>query len=155
MYLWARPTESGMRYTLVPWDMDASWGKKPEAIGENNENWLAFPMIDRMLVCGVPGLKQLMVQRWREWRQDVFTQEHISQILEQYQAELVDSGARMRNAIRWDMEETAGAEELAGFAATRLEMLDAEMDMFADEQTAYPPFLSDIDSGLKGYPILQ
>lgn len=155
MYLWARMTPEGVRYTLAPWDMDISWGRKPETVGANDENWLAFPLVDRMLVCSVPGLKELMLQRWDEWRGEIFTQEHIAAALEAYEAELKRSGALMRNAERWGMEiNAAAAEELTGFALTRLEVIDAAMEMFRDERTVYPPFLEQIDSGMPGYPIL-
>ena len=155
MYIWARMTQTGVKYTLVPWDLDKSWGRQPQSIGNNNENWLHFPLADRMLMCGVPGLKELLVQRWREWREDALSQEHIMEILVQYESELLRSGALMRNAERWGMQmDTAASERLGYFASTRLEVLDAAMDMFEDEELEYPPFLNNGDEEPEHRPIM-
>jgi len=152
MYLWARRTPEGIRYTLAPWDMDYSWGRKPEEVGEDGQNWLTFSLVDRMLLYNPQGFRELMLKRWDEWRQNVFTQEHITGLLEQYASELTDSGALMRNADRWDQPANVGVEDLTNFAANRLEALDAAMDML--RETEHPHFLPAPGSGKRDLPIL-
>ena len=154
LYIWARQTEDGMKYTFVPWDLDMSWAGKKDNLGEDYECWLAFPLLDRMLVNNAGGLVELMTQRWREWRQDVFTVEHMEQLLNQFSSELENSGARWRNAERWGTPEHGEAVyELSAFAAARIEVLDLAMKMFEDPELDYPPFLSDIDPETDSYSI--
>ena len=55
------------------------------------------------------------------------------QIFEQYQSELTDSGALLRNAERWGTRiNEAVLEQMNGFVSTRIELLDAVMDGLAD-----------------------
>ena len=152
LYLWARETPDGIRYVMAPWDLDYSWGRSPKELGEDNQNWMSFTLVDRMLTCGVAGFKALTLQRWREWRQSVFTQEHMMALLEQYSAELVDSGAMMRNAERWNQPENLGVEDLMSFVSTRLEVMDVAMDML--EETDHPPFIPAFGSGESFLPVL-
>ena len=154
LYLWARQSHGGMTYTMVPWDMDLSWGKKPENLGAYFECWLAFPMLDRMLVCNAQGIVDLLIERWHQWRQGIFTPEHVQGILEQYVAELTESGALPRNAAKWDVSvNDMAVDELVWFFQSRLTALDKAIEMFEDDSMAYPPFLSDIDSDLSSYRI--
>lgn len=152
LYLWAKSTPDGIRYVMAPWDLDFSWGRNEKTMGAENQNWMSFSVVDRMLTCDVPGFRELMVGRWREWRQSVFTQEHIERRLEEYESELTASGAMRRNAEKWDVPETAGVEELMNFASARLEVLDAAMEMIAE--TACPPFIPPFGSGEEHLPIL-
>lgn len=133
LYIWAKSTSEGIKYVPVPWDLDMSWGIRPEVIGANNEKWLTFVLFDRLIELDAQGFRQLLVRRWRELRKDVFTQEHIMQIFEQYQSELTDSGALLRNAERWGTRiNEAVLEQMNGFVSTRIELLDAVMDGLAD-----------------------
>ena len=154
MYVWARRTDEGMKYTLSPWDMDMSWAGKRDNLGEEFECWLAFPMLDRMLACNAGGIVDLMLQRWGEWRQEIFTQAHIEQILQQFMAELENSGALMRNQNRWGMGDFGAVEELSAFGATRIEVLDIAMDMFANRGNGYPAFLTYYDPEIDSAPIV-
>lgn len=152
LYLWAKETPEGIRYLMVPWDLDFSWGRNEKTMGADNQNWMYFTVVDRMLTTDVPGFRELMITRWKEWRQSVFTQEHIAALLEEYAAQLTDSGALVRNAERWDLPEIVGVEDLTSFAVTRLEVLDAAMEML--ENTAHPPFIPAFGSGETHLPIL-
>jgi len=154
LYLWARMTPEGVRYELIPWDLDKSWGAKPDAIGDDYQNWLSLPVVDKMLMCDVPGLRELMIQRWREWRENVLSYDYLAQIIAQCSGELTDSGALLRNAERWEKEADIGMEELLSYTSTRLEVLDVAISMFENSDTAYPPFLTGTYSEEKNLPIL-
>ncbi len=154
LYIWARQTTEGRKYTLAPWDLDMSWAAKRENLGEDYECWLAFYVLDRMLTCDAGGIVDLMIQRWHEWREDVFTQEHITQTLQEYAQELENSGALWRNADCWGISDYGGAvDELSAFAAARIEMLDTVMKMFEDKESGCPAFLRNIEPEADSYSI--
>ena len=152
LYLWARETPEGIRYLMAPWDLDYSWGRSPKELGEEYQNWMSFPLVDRMLTCGVAGFKELMLQRWHEWRQSVFTEEHVMGILEQCSAELTDSGAMVRNAERWNQPVNLGVEDLMNFISTRFEVMDVAMDML--EESDHPAFIPEFRSNKSFLSIL-
>lgn len=153
LYIWARHTPEGIRYTLAPWDMDMSWGNKTENLGDSNERWLAFTPMDRILRANALGAADLLAERWRQWRGDVFTQEHIAGLVQQYAAELENSGALVRNADRWETPAYSAADELSMFASDRIEALDTAIAMFEDDSMEYPAFLEHIGPEINSYSI--
>jgi len=129
MYLWARREQDGVRYAFVPWDLDMTWGKNDQKLGESFENWLAFPLADRILALNAGGAAQMMVDQWRSWRGEIFTTENIEQILMAYSEELSASGAVARNAMRWEISiDDTGGSEIVYFAQMRFEAMDRAMD---------------------------
>ena len=49
MYTWAQNSRGHTRYRFDFWDLDVSWGLKRDEIGEMHENWVFFPLVDRLL----------------------------------------------------------------------------------------------------------
>jgi hypothetical protein len=58
MYIWAHPGAEGKTYRFSLWDMDLAWGCERESIGEQYENWMYFPVLDRMLNLNAGGIRQ-------------------------------------------------------------------------------------------------
>lgn len=128
MYIWAHRTEGGYVYRFAPWDADLTWGLKPEDIGAEYENWMVFPIADRMLRLDVGGIRQRMLDMWTQMRQGVFSEAWLEAQLALFTAELVDSGAYARDAARWGLEayEPDGYEILS-YAVMRFALLDQEI----------------------------
>ena len=141
MYVWAHQTPEGMRYRFAPWDMDTTFGKQEEKIGMHYENWVTFPLMDRVLLLDVANARERYAGMWRAWREDVLTAENVTQLLEAFSRQMTDSGALLRNAMRWDLpvDDTAGYE-ISAFAQMRLEAVDQAVELITGRET--PSFLA-------------
>lgn len=128
MYIWAHLEEGGYVYRFAPWDADLTWGLKPEDIGSEYENWMVFPIADRMLSLNAGGMRQRMQEMWAQLRQGVFSEAWLEEKIAAFTAELVDSGAYARDAARWGLEayEPDGYEILS-YAGARFALLDEEI----------------------------
>ena len=140
MYIWAEKTQTGLRYTFYPWDLDLSWGNRTGEIGAGYDRWLYFPFADRLINLDAGGARGRLAQIWQEMRAEVFTQENIAGMLERYAAELSESGAMVRNEMRWNMGMSyPDGQEILDFAGTRFAILDEIVAMIAgtDERLAF------------------
>ena len=156
MYIIAHPTERGVVYSFAPWDMDMTWARKPEEIGSNYENWVYFPVADRMIHLNAGGALRAQVgQVWTRMRETAFDEEHIRALLEGYAWELSESGAWVRNAQRWEKESYyPDFYEIEAFVHTRFALIDSAVAVIAGDAEAEIPFLRDTQYEGKGTPIV-
>ena len=140
MLIWAHQTAGGLNYRFAPWDMDMTWGERPEMLGIDNDHWVAFPLLDRVLLLDVANARRRYADMWTQLRQDVLSVENITQLLADFSAEMSDSGALLRNAMRWDLpvDDTAGLE-ISSFAGTHMAAVDQAAQMLLTEDA--PSFL--------------
>jgi len=156
MYIIAHPTGEGIRYTFAPWDMDMTWGRKKEEVGENFENWIYFPVADRLIELNAGGnLRQLVADIWGKMRAGSFNMEYIEQKLAEYSVLLGESGAWARNAERWEKENyTPDFYDVIVFAELRFELMDEAIAAIAQTENEKIPFLSATQYEGKGTPIV-
>lgn len=130
MYIWAHPGAHGtVTYRFAPWDMDMSWGRERDVIGEEFDRWVFFPIADRLLNLDAGGIRQRAYAMWREMRADVLSMERLEARIQGYAHELGDSGALRREAERWGNEATyPDGYELTTFATMRWARMDAAME---------------------------
>lgn len=133
MYIWAHRGEDGYVYRFAPWDADLTWGLKPEDIGSEYDNWMVFPIADRMLSLNAGGMRQRMQDMWTQMRAGVLNEAWLEEKIAAFTAELVDSGAYARDAARWGIEayEPDGYEILS-YAGMRFVLLDEEIARAAE-----------------------
>jgi len=156
MYIWAQPGKEGTTYRFSLWDMDLAWGFERESIGEQYENWMYFPVIDRMLNLNVGGIRQKAYELWRQMRETVFSEERLEERVAQYTFELGESGALMREAERWGTEMYyPDGYELIDFAAVRWPLMDEAMELLIADEDAPVDFLTQTNYQNKGGPIKQ
>jgi len=130
MYIWAQPSSKGTTYRFSLWDLDLAWGFESESIGETYENWMHFPVIDRMLNLDIGGIRKKAYDMWQEMRRTVFSEEKLEERVNQYTFELGESGALMREAERWGKEMYyPDGYELIDFAAIRWPLIDQAMEL--------------------------
>lgn len=150
MYIWAHRRADGYVYRFAPWDADLTWGLKPEDIGSEYENWMVFPIADRMLSLNAGGMRQRMQDMWAQMRKGVFSEAWLEGKIAAFTAELVNSGAYARDAARWGLEayEPDGYEILS-YAEMRFALLDEEIARAAgsDEPVSW---LENTDYEIKG-----
>ena len=153
MYIWAHPGEADMTYRFSLWDMDLAWGFERESIGEQYENWMFFPVMDRLLNLN-RDVRQKAYDMWQEMRGMIFAEERLEERIAQYTFELGESGALMREAERWGTEMYyPDGYELIDFAAIRWPMIDEAMELLIADADAPVDFLTQTNYDNKGGPI--
>ncbi|MBQ4608653.1 MAG: CotH kinase family protein [Clostridia bacterium] len=133
MYIVAHRQQGGVRYSFAPWDMDLTWGRFKDAqTGEIYNGLFSFPVAERMLRTDAGGAQAILAQLWAGMREAVFNLENMQMMVDEAVSELTDSGAYVRDALRWrgDAYQADGSEILQ-FAAMRFEALDAEFAAYA------------------------
>ena len=142
MYIWAHVSNGKTILRFYPWDLDMSWGLKKEEIGQEYENWLYFPVLDRALNLDAGHLRGRLAETWSRLRSGLFSYESVQTIVEACAAKLNDSGAMARDAERWQTERyTADGQEILDFYAQRLTLLDSAVSRMAAGDAPLP-FLS-------------
>ena len=135
MYIWAQRENGKTTYRFSLWDLDLAWGFERESIGEEYENWMHFPVIDRMLRLDVGGIRQKAYDMWQTMRASIFSEEALEARVAQYTMELGESGALMREAERWGGEMFyPDGYELISFAAMRWPLIDEAMALLLHQQ---------------------
>lgn len=156
-YIWARSTQGHIQYQFVPWDMDMSWGNAwgdiTRFLGEYYDAWRAFQIVDKVIALNVGGALDLMVKRWDEWRQCIFTTEHVMELIQGYFVELNESGALRRNAVRWGIEADTEGYKIIEFADVRFAALDKAMDIVRNRNGQLPAFFERVNEDLNSYPL--
>ena len=155
MYIWAEKKQDGRRYWFYPWDLDMSWGNRKDHVGKDFSYWLYFPFADRLINLDAGGARGRLAQIWQEMRAEIFTQENIAGMLERYAMELSESGAMVRNEMRWNMGMSyPDGQEILDFAGTRFPVMDEIIAMIAgtDERL---PFLEGPYGELMGIPVFE
>ena len=157
VYIWARKTADGMRYQFAPWDMDMSWGNAwggtDDKFGVNLDGWYSFEMLDRIIASNAGGAADLLVERWRNWRNTIFNVNYINKIVQQYYLQLQESGALARNSQRWGLETYTEGYEFINFAEKRFAAIDGAMDLIENRSEQFPSFLNNTNPETKFAPI--
>lgn len=131
----ARQQEDGSyRFEFLPWDMDQTFGNRwhgqePLYTGEDYYNLTNYDMnfwvSTKMGVRNTGDYNDYLKERYAALRQTVLSTESLQQRVRDANAAIVDSGAFMRNKIRWEFgayEEDVTA--LNSFIAARMDYLD-------------------------------
>lgn len=157
MYVWAHPTAQGMLYRFAPWDMDLTWGTKKEDIGEQFENWMYFPVIDRMISLDAGGvMREKLADMWEWMKETAFNGENLERLIAQYTHELDDSGAKARDAQRWGTETYyPDGYDIISFATVRFELLDYAVHAIVQAEGGPVEFLAASGYGEKGGSMLE
>ena len=136
MYIVAQRENGRLTYRFAPWDMDLTWGRfKDGESGEFYHGLFSFDVAQRMIEIDAGGVtRQLLAKLWAEMRESVFREDVIERLVDGYTRELDDSGAYMRDALRWRGEAfAADGYEIVSFAGEHFAALDAIFAGYAGE----------------------
>ena len=133
MYYLFGGQEDGYPVKLIPWDTDMTFGIEwvPETDGfAYNYNGNLTKTVQRREMDSMmqlhPDLRETMNARWKELRQDILSEDHIFQKIQEYVSCLNKSGAVSRDEEVWGLYH--GGEDslknLYSFIEERLEFLD-------------------------------
>ncbi len=133
MFVWIVRRDGRIQIRVAPWDLDLSFGMKPEDIGQEYENWIYYPLMDSALVLDCANLRARFAEKWAEYRESVFSDESVPALSERFAAELNDSGAMARDAERWETGQyIAEPQKLLDFWSVRMAVMDEIAARIAD-----------------------
>ena len=135
--------ELGYKLLLTPWDMDQSWGC---GLGDGSgDNGISYYYYDATTLLDqewgpVPSLINAMDEdilselknKYIKLRKGAWSEDSLMEMLDEYEAEIYDSGAFARTAARWPEGNYNGAEErltnLKEYVRERLTWMDGVME---------------------------
>ncbi|MGN0773050.1 MAG: CotH kinase family protein [Candidatus Ventricola sp.] len=135
MYIIAHRENGRLTYRFAPWDMDLTWGRfKEEESGDFYHGLFSFDVAQRMIELDAGGVtRRMLTDMWAALRESVFREDVIRRLVDGYLRELDDSGAYVRNALRWHGEaRAADGDEIVLFAAEHFAALDAIFAAYAE-----------------------
>lgn len=142
VFLWAHEADGRLVYRYKPWDMDRSWGIDA---GYEFDYWFLLSVADRILALDVGGARTLALEVWNEMKNKGFTLETVEALVAQYTHELNDSGAALRNALRWDSEHAiADGYGILSYCQVRFPMFDRLFDALAGSDETFDFLCGDL-----------
>ncbi len=129
VFLWAHEENGRIVYRYKPWDMDRSWGIDA---GYEYNYWFLLSVADRLLALDVGGARAMALDVWNEMKEKGFTLETVETLVAQYAHELNDSGAALRNAMRWNSDHAiADGYAILVYCQIRFPMFDRLFETLA------------------------
>ncbi len=108
----ARKQEDGsFVFSFIPWDMDQTFGNRwhgeePLLTGEDYQNLVGYDcnfwVSDKMSARNAGGYHDHIVERYEALRKTVLSDKNLQALIDDANAAIVNSGAFMRNKIRWE-----------------------------------------------------
>lgn len=140
MYLYMYNKAGTLSILYAPWDMDLTWGnffsedwyanyvQQYRLTPQDNLVMRAGPL-NQLIVNEADGVREQIVRRYRELRENAWSDESIKELLENYEADIYGSGAFRRELVRWP-EGTANHPDeklnvFKKYVAERFAVLDA------------------------------
>ena len=125
------------RIRFLPWDMDYTWGNVHDFDAGNRTRFseeiltmrIAWKLGDRLIQLNVDNAQEKVKDRWKELRQTVYSDEWLTEHIDSYAHQVVDSGAFERDEALWV---TGGHnddyESLKKLACERMSYLDEQLE---------------------------
>ena len=145
LYIWMHKQNGYPIYRFKPWDMDRSWGTDA---GEMYDHWFVVPIIDRIVNLNILDARNILNSIWEEMKSKGFTYESVLSFVTQYEHELNDSGAFMRNALSWDTNASmADSTKILDYCAIRFPLLDDTLSRICATKEKLPFLSGDVRQG--------
>ncbi len=108
IFIAAKKQQDSYKMIFTPWDMDISWGNDFEGnetlpyVIPPSQNWIMevggiAPLIDRH----DPDIWRLVLNKYGNLRDTTWSEEFLNSLLDQYEEDIFDSGAYLRDMERW------------------------------------------------------
>lgn len=97
------------RIRFMPWDMDYTWGNVHDFDAGNRTRFseeiltmrIAWKLGDRLIQLDVDNAREKVKERWKELRETVYSDEWLTEHIDAYARQVVDSGAFSRDEALW------------------------------------------------------
>ena len=105
-YLISKICDHGTQILFVPWDLDHTWGFESGDDPNNSMNYtinydvLVNP-VDKLILYGHETIKDDVLNKYRQLRENQWSDEAIMNMLDEYEKDVCFSGAFIRDGLRW------------------------------------------------------
>lgn len=142
--LYKRRESVDPQFNLSIWDMDLTYGCTTNITNEwaynnHNQTWIGIPRwVDALT--SAPSFKRFMRNRWQEYRQEIYEEEHVYSVMDSLATQLTMGGAIERNARAWKVFEThlwpncfdannyiQEVDYIKNWIRSRIEFMDSEL----------------------------
>ncbi len=134
-YVARKQDDGSFDFSFIPWDMDQTFGNRwhgeePLLTGEDYyglvEYYCHFWISDRMDARNAGGYHDRLIERYRELRKTVLSTENLQALIDDANAAIVNSGAFMRNKMRWEFGAyNSDTTAINNYIADHMAFLDA------------------------------
>lgn len=87
--------------SILPWDMDATWGRDWQSEKQSAEGICSFGLFERLFETNTNNYKNKLGRRYFELRDSVLNSDRLCNLFSNYYTLLSESGALEREQIRW------------------------------------------------------
>lgn len=87
--------------SILPWDMDAAWGRDWQAEKQSAEGLCSFGLFERLFETNTNNYKYELGRRYFQLRDSVLNSDRLYNLFSNYNSLLSESGALEREQIRW------------------------------------------------------
>ena len=108
MMIAAKYQDGSYKIIYAPWDMDISWGNDyedsvmyPYAIPPSQNWFMEVGGVAPLIAASDPDIEDLIRGKYRSLRNTVWSEEAINCLIDQYENDIFDSGAYLRDMERW------------------------------------------------------
>jgi spore coat protein H len=124
------------RFLLIPWDLDATWGRYWDTSPLDHEGMVYNKIYERLIKLNPDHFNSQLYERWIYLRQHILTEEHLISLFDGRMQQLKESGAIYRENNIWpdiDLDLDWEREYIADWLEKRLEYLDEYFENFEPE----------------------
>ncbi len=102
LYIWAiRNADGGYTFELSPWDMDLGLTSREWEDAQDEQEFLNMPIPRRILDLNLRNSRQILWEIWNEKRSTILTDDAIYQWIMNMEDYINQSGAGIRNSLKW------------------------------------------------------
>ena len=101
LYFVLNDKQADPRWRLVPWDMDGSFGRRNDATKREIDIISSNHLFERLVRTNAGGFCDLCRQKWQQYKDNVFSYEHMMALFQQMYDTLDASGIWQREAAAW------------------------------------------------------
>jgi len=119
------------RFFIIPWDIEASWGRMWDGTDSNTWGILDNNLFKRLIYTDAEDFNQRLYSTWNEYRETAFHEDSLMLPIHKYYTLLKNSGAIERENSRWEGVSIDLDQEYSyidEWLEARLEYLDDQFD---------------------------
>lgn len=130
----ARETKEGeIRMLTIPWDLNYTFGDEYATeleLGKTRFNpdttqLYTEPVIRQLFMNNTHGEEDVLKEKWRDYRQDIFSDEHVLGLMQKNMEYMLSTGAFERDSVRWPMQNNdSDLRKIMEYEKGRLAFLD-------------------------------
>jgi len=116
---------------IIPWDVEASWGKMFNMENSNTTGILGNQLFNRLIELNVDGFADSIELKWKEYRSSLFSNDSLLNPITRYHDLIKKSGAMERENNRWaepEIDYDLEYRYISGWIEGRLSFLDGHFN---------------------------